>query len=819
MMARAVAGLSRPLVLLWCVTTALYALVASSPFANAQFLEPRVFEAVGRFADWHGVITWAAVAAFAASFPRGRGSSATVTLARVSTVAGVLFASWNSWHPLVPGLIAGRPSIFIGVASMLPVLALALIDHLAAWAWLRERRRPLSELERRGSEARWLVSAFATVAYVTVVYALVASVRLTNAVEPDLTGAATSGALAVTAADLSLVFAGLFVTAALTGRLLAGRFRRHYFVLLALIAGGAAWFLSALLGSALGMRDDDAWFAAIGLAAPLVLIWGGGCVRRAATRHQGLDDPLDLLFPRYGGHGGQKPALVVLAGVVPLAALLVFLSTALDWDFVVLKLGVAVVCTLSFALVLSVTPPRPGIGRIAALTACVTPLAAQGLVAASLEPHTLERYAVYNPSTYVFGALVRPTARADAFDRFLRAHTGLTDHSVAPIDIDVVGAPLPPPLQTPHIFLLVVDSLRADYLSPYNPQVTFTPNIAALAAEGVTFTRSFTRYGGTGLSMPAIWAGSAVAHKQYVLPFQRMNALEKLVDAGQYRRIMGRDHITEALWQHHSNDIELDRGRPEMEFEFCRTLDEIASTVALEAPAGRPLFAQTRALNLHVASVRYGHVPPGRSYPGFQAPYAYRIERMDGCLGEFVGRLKQLDVYDRSLIVLTSDHGELTGEDGRWGHSHHLFPQVAQTPLVLRLPRTTPALRVDPGAVAFSTDITPTLYRLLGYHPRASGSLAGRPLFDDSLEALTDRRRTHYVLAASYGAVYAVVSRNGGEIYIADAIKGADYVFQRNPDDTWRQSDVDPPRRALGRLRIQRFVDEIARDYRLQVRF
>ena len=72
------------------------------------------------------------------------------------------------------------------------------------------------------------------------------------------------------------------------------------------------------------------------------------------------------------------------------------------------------------------------------------------------------------------------------------------------------------PAPPPHIFLLVVDSLRRDYLSPYNPQVTFTPAFDQFAREEFAFQRAFTRYGGTGLSMPAIWAGSMILHKEYV---------------------------------------------------------------------------------------------------------------------------------------------------------------------------------------------------------------------------------------------------------------------------------------------------------------
>ena len=63
---------------------------------------------------------------------------------------------------------------------------------------------------------------------------------------------------------------------------------------------------------------------------------------------------------------------------------------------------------------------------------------------------------------------------------------------VAPIDIDFVpnlprttaGAP-------PLIFFFVIDSLRPDYFSPYNPAVTFTPRVAQFAADSLVFRNAF----------------------------------------------------------------------------------------------------------------------------------------------------------------------------------------------------------------------------------------------------------------------------------------------------------------------------------------
>jgi arylsulfatase A-like enzyme len=228
-------------------------------------------------------------------------------------------------------------------------------------------------------------------------------------------------------------------------------------------------------------------------------------------------------------------------------------------------------------------------------------------------------------------------------------------------------------------------------------------------------------------------------------------------------------------------------------------------------------------LNLHVALVRNGSVPPGESYPGFNDSYAWRVHRMDTCFGAFIDALKRRGLYDRSLIILTADHGELLGEDGRWGPSYYMTPEVVQIPLLMHLPAWAPHDVVDPNAIALSTDITPTLYAALGYQPMPMNDLMGmslvRPRGSDlstALGASEERRRGTYVLAASYGAVYAVVRQNGRRLYIADAINATEHAYERGPDGRWAERQVTDGLRMINQLAIRRQIDELADLYKVE---
>jgi tetratricopeptide (TPR) repeat protein len=75
------------------------------------------------------------------------------------------------------------------------------------------------------------------------------------------------------------------------------------------------------------------------------------------------------------------------------------------------------------------------------------------------------------------------------------------------------------------------------------------------------------------------------------------------------------------------------------------------------------------------------HAPYEPSYDG-------EITKADTIIGQLVATLKVSGVYDRALIVFTSDHGEALWEHGEDQHGILLYREVLQVPLVMKLPRS-----------------------------------------------------------------------------------------------------------------------------------
>jgi hypothetical protein len=439
---------------------------------------------------------------------------------------------------------------------------------------------------------------------------------------------------------------------------------------------------------------------------------------------------------------------------------------------------------------------------------------------ARLDPDfVLDRYSAFDASYQLVRDLLETHAGEHAsFYTFLKAHSTLNLVAAEPVDVSFVDT-FERTARAPHVFLFIVDSLRPDYLSPYNPKVNFTPATQAFAAESVVFERAFTRYGSTGLSVPALWAGGMLLHKQYVKPFAPMNALEKLFDGVGYRRFLSDDHLVTQLFRASTATTLLDETIQEMDHTMCATTRELQSKLDETRTDLRPVFAMTRPLQLHTARLVRDPPTSAAAYPGFFSRYAAQVAAFDRCLGDFVGYLKRTGLYDESVVVVTADHGESLGEDGRWGHGNALHPELMRIPLIVHVPKKAASgLAVDRSQVALSTDITPTLYALAGQHLLDRGSLYGAPLFTPVDRPIPIRRRESFLLASSYGPGYAMLRHNGRTLYIADAVQGRDFAYEMGADGTMVRQSVTDVMRTVNRSLIREQIGEIASEYRFSPR-
>jgi len=91
--------------------------------------------------------------------------------------------------------------------------------------------------------------------------------------------------------------------------------------------------------------------------------------------------------------------------------------------------------------------------------------------------------------------------------------------------------------------------------------------------------------------------------------------------------------------------------------------------------------------------------------------YDAAIYGADEYVGQLISELKVRGLYDNTIIIITSDHGERFGERGKWDHVDTLYQELIDVPLIIRIPGVE-GKEVD--TPVSNLDIAPTILELLG---------------------------------------------------------------------------------------------------------
>ena len=779
-------ALARVVNALFFVVTATYCILTYSSFAYQQFIRPHVVASIAGFAAfhhlWHWVLLAITVVTLIPEWKSARGRS----VAWAYVVAMALVGALVSYQPVLPAVENDQRGLWLACAFLVPPLWLAAYDHLATASQFTP-----SFVDIR----RFVVSAAATAVTVWAVNVVCLPLRSNELGDFTTTwagmalGALTS--LGVHAATF-VVFGALLALTLTACRRASNDSRLQYCVLVLSACGVAAVAIRGLVFKPLNFSGAPAWVLATELSLVLTGTWSALAVRLRSGHGSGMTafDAWTAPVPGSRSRAGAATGVIVL-GIL----LFVVLQRVekVDWNFFVQNLCVVTAWLLTCAFVHRLVPQSAGVLtlRPIGVAAAIVAVAVGGLgaSAATLAPASghafvpefeLDAYATLDPSYRLIrqALTVESTGERDFF-AYLRSNSLIEHVDVKPIDIDFVRPLHARPERPPHVFLFIIDSLRRDYLSAYNPKVTFTPSFGRFATEEYAFQRAFTQYGGTGLSMPAMWAGSMILHKEYVLPFTRMNALEKLLLANNYRLAMGMgDPIATQLIAPQLPLAPLDQGKSDGQMDFCDTLQELEGR--LEAGLGdhQPLLVHTRPMNLHVSKLTQREGAPDPAFGEFHPAAAAAVQRLDRCFGRFIAFLKQQRLYDDSIVILTSDHGDALGESKRWGHAYTIFPEIVRIPLLVHIPsRLRTQFTADLEAASVLTDLTPSLYTLLGYSVEPHGWPQGRSLFVPPGTDTSWRRSEPALVASSYGPVYGVLRDNGRALYIADGVNTRDYAY------------------------------------------
>ena len=372
----------------------------------------------------------------------------------------------------------------------------------------------------------------------------------------------------------SAIFAAISIIRGLS-RLISARPAVEAWLARAVVAIALLFFISRVVLRPLALTGGRGAIVAAAFGVALAAVFGP----RGTQAPPGLEQALSGLVPRWSTRSIATAIawLTTAAGAIWLVERQAAQS---DWNFVIGKSVAMASWLIALAAALRMPTIRTPRSGVVPFVACLVLLGLNAAVSrvGGVPAQAADLWRAHDASArLITDALSPPAAVSDiGLVDFLQLHTNIPRSTpVAPVTIELATLAGAPAAVRPHIFIFVVDSLRRDYLSPYNRQVTFTPALERFARESVVFDRAFTRYGATGLSVPSLWVGGLVLHKQYVTPFAPMNTLAKLLEHEQYAQWISMDNILDVILPPSARREPLDADVQVADFRLCRTLGEI----------------------------------------------------------------------------------------------------------------------------------------------------------------------------------------------------------------------------------------------------
>jgi choline-sulfatase len=276
----------------------------------------------------------------------------------------------------------------------------------------------------------------------------------------------------------------------------------------------------------------------------------------------------------------------------------------------------------------------------------------------------------------------------------------------------------------PDVFLITIDTLRADHVHCYGDQNIQTPTLDQIARDGIRFTQAFTPSPLTNSSHATIMTG-LLPRDHGVTDFGTplgpgpVTLAESLHDHG-YRTAA---FIGAVILDSRQLAPGLDRG-----FDFYDNFPIHASGKARWGRVerrGMDVAQRAEAwVSAHPTGPRFIWVHLYDPHDPYEPPAPYsrlykdrlydgEIAYADAALGEFISYLQSHGRYKRALIVVTGDHGEGLGEHGENTHGIFLYDSTTHIPLLFKLPGAMSENR-QVAAQVRTTDILPTVLDVLG---------------------------------------------------------------------------------------------------------
>jgi choline-sulfatase len=313
----------------------------------------------------------------------------------------------------------------------------------------------------------------------------------------------------------------------------------------------------------------------------------------------------------------------------------------------------------------------------------------------------------------------------------------------------------------PNVILITIDTVRADHVGCYGAKNIQTPTLDALGRDGVIFERAISQVPLTWPSHAAILTG--------LYPFQ--NGVQDFT--GQPLESRFRSVAQAFKQQGYATGAVVSAFVLDRSWGLARGFDFYDDAFSPEQFLHRDLGlvdrragkSVTRALAwlkknphrpfffwLHLYDPHSPYDPPEPFRSDYKSHlYDGEIAYADRELGQMIAWLKQNQLYNQSLIIFLSDHGESLGEHGEHEHGFFVYNATVHIPLIVK-PPVGSGIRL--GRVSRPVEtlaVAPTLLQVAGIHDAIEKQFSSQGLFGAAADAADESYSETFYPFSSFG--------------------------------------------------------------------
>ena len=351
-------------------------------------------------------------------------------------------------------------------------------------------------------------------------------------------------------------------------------------------------------------------------------------------------------------------------------------------------------------------------------------------------------------------AKVRLSVRADPDPRSRGNGIGLVDPVVrlpAVREVPIDETARATPAERPNIIVYLIDTLRVDHLGCYGYHLPISPRIDAFAADSILFEKAYSQCSWTRPAVASVFTGvypqvhgtNAIEDS---LPSDLPTIAELLKRAGYETAAVSTNSIAGPKWGFSRGmdrfQLLKERLKTVEVHQQSDAINEVVFRWFQKRPLREPFFLFLHTTDPHgpytprepyrtrfakdVRDPDVGHwdrVKALKDLRGDQvdaslikdltALYDAEIAFNDANFGALIDRLKAEQMYDSSMIILLSDHGEEFFDHGRWMHGWSLYQEQLHIPMIIKMPKSTNA-GYRAREVIEQVDLLPTILEYAG---------------------------------------------------------------------------------------------------------